>query len=203
MKAEGTRAAILGAAVELGSLRGLEELSMGGLASTVEMSKSGLFAHFGSKEELQLATVARAWEVFESEVVPEPPDGPPPSLEDLLERWLSFFERRIFPGGCFFVISAVEFAGLGGPVRDALAHAVKRQTAALETAVRAANESGELSDARDARETAFALHSILVNANSLFIVHGDPSVFDDARATIADLLGAHRRPGGRALARQT
>ena len=189
MRAEGTRAAILGAAVEIGSLRGLEELTMGGLASMVDMSKSGLFAHFGSKEELQLATVARAWEIFESEVVPEPRSESDGGLEDILERWLSFFEHRTFPGGCFFVISAVEFAGLEGPVRDALADALERQTGALESAVRAADESGELRTRKDPRETAFALHSILVNANSLFIVHGDPRVFDHARATIRDLLG--------------
>ena len=167
---------------------------MGGLASTVEMSKSGLFAHFGSKEELQLATVARAWEIFESEVAPEPRSEAGGGLEDILERWLSFFERRTFPGGCFFVISAVEFAGLHGPVRDALADALERQTGALEAAVQAANESGELLTRREPRETAFALHSVLVNANSLFIVHGDPRVFDHARATIANLLGEPRRP---------
>lgn len=175
---------------------------MGGLASTVEMSKSGLFAHFGSKEELQLATIGRAWEIFDSEVVPERSYGPG-GLEDLLERWLSFFERRIFPGGCFFVISAVEFAALRGPVRDALADALERQTGALEAAVRVANESGELPVRKDPRETAFALHSILVNADSLFMVHGDARVFDHARATIADLLGERRRPRRAALARQT
>ena len=92
MRAEGTRAAILGAAVEIGSLRGLEELTMGGLASAVEMSKSGLFAHFGSKQELQLATVARR-------------------LGDL-----------------------------------------ERQTSALESAVRAANESGELRVRKEPRK---------------------------------------------------
>src|SRR4051794_29436183 len=107
---------------------------MGRLASTVEMSKSGLFAHFGSKEELQLATVARAWEIFESEVLPGPHDDPAGGLQELLERWLSFFERRVFPGGCFFVISAVEFAGLEGPVHDALADAVERQIGMLEEA---------------------------------------------------------------------
>jgi len=180
----------LGAAVELGSLRGLEELSMGGLASTVEMSKSGLFAHFGSKEELQLATVARAWEIFESEVVVGSQAG---GLSELLERWLSFFERRVFPGGCFFVISAVEFAGLGGPVGDALAVAVERQTAVLEAAVQMATERGELPAETDPRKTAFALHSMLVNADSLVMVHGDPLVFEHARAAIGELLtGRHR-----------
>ena len=189
MRAQDTRSAILGAAVELGSLRGLEELSIGRLASTVEMSKSGLFAHFGSKEELQLATVTRAWEIFETEVVPLAPEGSDDTLEALLERWLSFFERRVLPGGCFFVISAVELAGLDGPVHDALVEAVDRQLAALEVAVRVANDDGELPARKDPAGTAFALHAILGNANSLYLVREDAEVFDHARITIGELLG--------------
>lgn len=193
MRAVGTRAAILDAAVRLGSLRGLEELSIGGLASKVEMSKSGLFAHFGSKEGLQLATVTRAWQIFEAEVVPFPREGIDPSLGALLERWLSFFERKVLPGGCFFVIAAVESAGLDGPVHDALARALEDEIAALEAAVRVANESGELPADRDPSRTAFALHSILVNANSIFVARGDRGVFDDARVTIGELLDQQQR----------
>ena len=189
MRAQGTKAAILGAAVDLGSLRGLEELSIGRLATTVEMSKSGLFAHFGSKEELQLATVTRAWEIFEAEVVPFPPEGVEPSLEALIERWLSFFERRVLPGGCFFVISAVEFAGLAGPVHAALVEAVERQIAAIEAAVEVANDCGELPVRKDPARTAFALHAILGNANSLYLVRDDPDVFDHARIAIGEILG--------------
>ncbi len=189
MRAQGTKAAILEAAVDLGSLRGLEELSIGRLASTVEMSKSGLFAHFGSKEELQLATVTRAWEIFEAEVVPFPPEGAEDSLDALLERWLSFFERRVLPGGCFFVISAVELAGLAGPVHTALVEAVERQIGAIEAAVMMANESNELPVRKDPAPTAFALHAILANVNSLLLVREDPAVFDHARTTIGELLG--------------
>ena len=189
MRAKSTRAAILGAAVHLGSLRGLEELSLGRLASAVEMSKSGLFAHFGSKEELQLATVTRVWEIFEAEVEPFPSQARDDSLEALVERWLSFFERRVLPGGCFFVISAVEFASIGGPVHGALVEAVERQLEALEAAVNTANETGELPERKDPARTAFALHAILGNANSLYVVREDPEVFDAARITIGELLG--------------
>jgi AcrR family transcriptional regulator len=199
LRGANTRATILGAAVELGSMRGLEYLSMGGLASTVEMSKSGLFAHFGSKEELQLATVARAWEIFQAEVLPEP--RLEAGLGGLLERWLSFFERGVFPGGCFFVVSAVEFAALDGAVRDALAEALERQIGALEEAVDAANATGELPTPRDPRATAFALHALLTNANSLFIVQNDPRVFDQARAVIGDLLRERRLPRERTAVR--
>lgn len=191
MKAEGTRSAILGTALELGSLQGLEELSLGGLASAVNMSKSGLFAHFGSKHELQLATVAQAWEIFEAEVVLEPPHSAPGGLGVLLERWLSFYERKVFPGGCFFVISAVEFASRADAVAKALASAVDRQTTALEAAVRTANKSGELRTRREPRQTSFALFSTLTNADALFQVREDPVVFDHARATILEMLGQH------------
>ena len=185
--AAGTRSVILDAAVELGSLRGLEDLTMGGLASAVEMSKSGLFAHFGSKQELQLATVAQAWEVFETEVL-DPPADASGSLPALVERWLSFYERRVFAGGCFFVVAAVELSGQRGKVREALAEAVDAQIAALESAIGAAWASGELTARGEADELAYELHSILVGADHLFHVREDPVVFERARATIARLL---------------
>lgn len=170
---------------------------MGRLASTVEMSKSGLFAHFGSKQELQLATVTRAWEIFESQVMPQ---GAERRVPELLERWLSFYERRVFPGGCFFLVSAVEFAALDGPVRDALASAVERQVESIHAALEDARDRGEIGGARDLRETAFVLHSVLVNANSHFVMNGDASVFDLARGTIGDLLGERLSPRRPALA---
>lgn len=193
-KAERTRTAILDAAVELGSMRGLEELSLGTLASGVGMSKSGLFAHFGSKEELQLATVAQAWETFYAEVLHEPPDEADRGLGALLERWLSFYERRIFLGGCFFVVSATEFASRQDAVCKALASAVDRQVAALEAAVRHAGEHGELDAPRDATRTAFGLFSILVNADALFQIREDPVIFERARAAIVELLGHPHGP---------
>ncbi len=184
-----TRTAILDTAVELASVRGLEELSIGELASTVQMSKSGLFAHFGSKQELQLATVAEAWEIFKFDVLLELGDDRQGVLHGLLERWLSFYEREVFVGGCFFVISAVELADRQDAVSKALADAVDRQLAALETAISSAIEGGEVPAGKDPRQTAFALHSVLVNTDALFKVRRDRALFDGARATIAELLG--------------
>ena len=185
---EGTRTTILDTAVELGSLRGLEDLTLGRLAAAVGMSKSGLFAHFGSKEELQLATVAQAWEVFDAEVLREPLEGGPPGLGELLERWLSFYERRVFLGGCFFVVSAAEFASRRDVVSEALANAVEQQIGALERAARRATRNGELDIAKTPSQTAFGLFSILVNADSLFHLRENPIVFERARATIRELL---------------
>ncbi len=192
-KGQGTRSTILAAAVELGSVRGLEELSMGELASTVQMSKSGLFAHFGSKEELQLATVGRAWEVFQAEVLESPAEGAESSFRALLERWLSFYERRVFTGGCLFLVSAVEFSGKRGAVREALASAVAAQVAALESGLSRARDSGELRLEIDDVQTAIELHSVLIGADALFRVHDDPVVFQRARVTIGGLLG---KPAG-------
>lgn len=188
MSTPNTRTAILDTAVELASVRGLEELSIGGLAATVQMSKSGLFAHFGSKQELQLATIAEAWEIFRFDVLRELGDDRQGVLQGLLERWLSFYEREVFVGGCFFMVSAVELADREDSVSKALADVVDHQLSALEVAVSSAIESGALPAGKDPRRTAVALHSVLVNADSLFKVRGDRTVFDGARATIAELL---------------
>ena len=190
-----TRTAILDAAVDVASLGGLEELSIGGLASAVKMSKSGLFAHFGSKQELQLATIAEAWDVFESEVLLKPSDDRHGVLARLLERWLSFYEREVFAGGCLFVVGAVELAARKDAVSKALAEAVDRQLAALQAAVGSAIESGELAPPKDASQTAFALYSVLVSADLLFHVRRDRAVFDGARTTIAELLAPPPRSG--------
>lgn len=159
------------------------------LASAVGMSKSGLYAHFRSKEELQLATIEHVGEVFEERVLRGPPDDPDAGLGALLQRWLAFFQRKVFPGGCFLITSAVEFASRRGAVREALEAALDREIAALETSIHRANETGQLRPERDARQTAFELHSILMNTHALFQVKGDPAVFEHARAAIQRLVG--------------
>ncbi len=159
------------------------------LASAVGMSKSGLYAHFSSKEELQLATIEHVGEVFEEKVLRDPPDGPHTGLDALLKRWLAYFERKVFPGGCFLIVSAVEFASRRGAVSKALEAALDRERAALEASIRRANETDELQPEIDPRQTAFELHSILMNTHALFQVKGDPAVFEHARAAIDRLVG--------------
>jgi AcrR family transcriptional regulator len=186
-----TRPEILAAAARLASLKGLAQLSMGELAAAVGMSKSGLYAHFESKEALQLATIEYGGQVFEAHVLRDPGGGPTPDggLRALLERWLTFYERRTFPGGCFFIVAAVEFADRHGAVRDSLQHHVEQEIAALETAVRRATDSGEVRRSSDATQIAFELHSILMNTHALFQIKNDRTVFAQARAAIDDLLG--------------
>src|SRR5918998_1017367 len=118
-----SRRAILDAAARLATVEGLEGLSIGRLAEHIGMSKSGLYAHFGSKEELQLATVETAAAIFRDDVVvpTEAVDAPLARLEALCEAFLSHLERRVFPGGCFFVSAAAEFDTHPGPVKEEVA----------------------------------------------------------------------------------
>ena len=120
---ERTRAAILRAAASLATVDGLEGLSIGNLAAAIGMSKSGLYAHFGSKQELQLATVQEAGRIFAGEVV-QPALAAPAGLAQLAAVCEAFFEhlqRRTFPGGCFFAGAALEMGTRPGPVKEAVA----------------------------------------------------------------------------------
>src|SRR3954453_10972213 len=136
-KGERTRAAILDSAVEIASAEGLEGLTIGRLAAELRMSKSGLFAHFGSKEDLQVATVETARAVFISEVIRpvfEAEHGLA-RLWNLCDTWLGYVESGTFRGGCFFAASAAEFDSRPGIVRDRIAEIMKEWLAALRRAV--------------------------------------------------------------------
>ncbi|MBI5309551.1 MAG: TetR/AcrR family transcriptional regulator, partial [Actinobacteria bacterium] len=124
-EAERTRRSILKRAVEQGSVDGLESLSIGQLATSVGMSKSGVIGHFGSKEQLQLATVEAGIDRFIEEVW-QPAAGLPgglPSLRGLMSAWVSYLRRGVFPGGCFMTAVAIEFDDRPGPVKRRIAEA--------------------------------------------------------------------------------
>ena len=133
MRGARLRGSILQRAAELASIDGLDQVSIARLAAEMGMSKSGLYAYFTSKQDLQLATIDCAWSVFEEHVL-EPGDD---ALGALLERWISYYEREVFPGGCLFITAGTEFANRDGPVREALARAIERQVGALEHAIAA------------------------------------------------------------------
>ena len=120
---ERTRGAILRAAASLATVDGLEGLSIGHLAAAIGMSKSGLYAHFGSKQELQLATVQEAGRIFADEVVQPALAAPagPPQLAAVCEAFFEHLQRRTFPGGCFFAGAALEMGTRPGPVKEAVA----------------------------------------------------------------------------------
>jgi AcrR family transcriptional regulator len=153
------------------------------------MSKSGLFAHFGSKEELQLATIDTAEEIFEGEVLrPALEAEGLARLRALCERFLSHVDRKVFPGGCFFASAAAELDTRPGPVRDRIVAIYGEWTALLEDSVRTAQERAELAESVDPAQLTFELNAMLAEANGLFLLSGDPRAFDMARRGIADRL---------------
>ncbi len=189
-KGERTRSAILVQAARLATVDGLEGLSIGGLATAIGMSKSGLYAHFGSKEDLQLATVASARETFVAEVFVPALDAPQGvgRLYAACDAFLSYIERRVFPGGCFFAAAATDVGTRPGAVRDAVATQQRDWVELLERLARKAQELGELEAGIDAAQLGFELNAVLVSTSSTFILHGDPAVFGRARAALRRLL---------------
>jgi AcrR family transcriptional regulator len=187
---ERSRRAILDAAARLATVQGIEGLSIGGLAQAIGMSKSGLYAHFGSKEELQLATIATAQQVFDSDVV-NPALAAGDGLvrvEALCERFLSHVERGVFPGGCFFASVAAEIDTRPGPVRDQIAAAQAEWAQRMATALGEAQRRGELDPHVGVEQLTFELNAALIQANALFLLHGDRKAFDLARRAIRDRL---------------
>ena len=193
-KGERTRAAILDEAAQLATIVGLDGLSIGGLAKATGMSKSGLYAHFGSKLDLQLATIEAARETFVSDVV-RPALGAARGIQRLraaCEAFLSHVERRVFPGGCFFSAAAADVGTRPGPVRDAIAGQERDWLAFLERLASEALELGELPPSTDPAQLAFELKALLVAANTSFILQGSTAVFAQARAAIAERLEQDR-----------
>jgi AcrR family transcriptional regulator len=189
-KGERTRAAILDEAARLATVDGLEGLSIGELARATGMSKSGLYAHFGSKLDLQLATIEAARQTFVVEVL-RPALRAPKGIERLLaacEAFLSHVERRVFPGGCFFSAAAVDVGTRPGPVHDAILAQRLDWLALLERLAREATELGELESDPDPAQLAFELQALLVAANTSFILQGDGGVFERALVAIRERL---------------
>ena len=196
-----TRQSILEKAVDVASAEGLEGLTIGRLASALALSKSGLFAHFGSKEELQLATVEAAREVFIREVV-RPAFGAArgmPRLWRLCDTWLSYVQGDALSGGCFFAAAAAEFDGRPGPVRDRIAAIMREWLATLGREVAATRDAGQLDPAADPAQLAFEFNALELGANWAFQLHGDRRAFARARAAILARLRQHATPAGARL----
>jgi AcrR family transcriptional regulator len=180
-----TRRAILRKAVNLASIEGLEGLTIGKLASALRISKSGLFAHFGSKEDLQCAVVDAAREIFVEKVV-RPAYGfrGLNRLRALCENWLSYGERKVFPGGCFFSAASLEFDDRPGRVRDQVVELMKKWLANLEQAAREAQSANEIKKEVDVRQLAFEIQALAMGANWSSRLFRDKSVFRLVRGAI-------------------
>ena len=197
-----TRATILARAVDLASVEGLEGLTIGQLAGELEMSKSGLFAHFGSKEELQIATVRAAAAIFVQRVIRDAEERYEPGLARLhamLDRWLYYMRPGTFAGGCFFAAATVEMDGRPGPVRDAVAAQMTRWAELLAEYARTAIERGELAADTDPRQLAFELDALGTAVNSGWQLHEDEAVFTRGRRAIARRLELDATESGRAV----
>lgn len=194
MKGERTRQSILDRAVDLASLEGLEGLTIGRLADELKMSKSGLFAHFGSKEELQLATIQAAGERFINEVLRPALSAERgyPRLMAICRSWISYVERNVFPGGCFFAAASFEFDGRPGPVRDAIAKTMDEWIGAIERAVAMAQDEGHIDPSVDPMQLSFELNSLFFGANFAFQLRNDKAATRRAMDAIEARLEALR-----------
>jgi len=198
---EETRKAILEAAVHIASAEGLEGLTIGRLATELSMSKSGLFAHFGSKEDLQVATVEAARSIFIREVIRPVFEGERglTGLWRLCDSWLSYVESGVFRGGCFFAAVASEFDSRPGPVRDRIAEIMKEWLATLRRAIAEAQAAGELAGEVDSTQMAFEFNALELGANWAFQLYGDKQAFARAREAILENLHRHATAKGSSL----
>jgi AcrR family transcriptional regulator len=201
VRGDRTRRAILTAAVNIASVEGLEGLTIGRLATELEMSKSGLFAHFGSKEELQISTVRAAAAIFGHRVVVPAEQSHEPGiarLRAMLDKWLDYMEHGIFAGGCFFAAATIEMDGRPGPVRDCVALQMTRWAEMLADYTRVAIERGEMDPDTDPEQLAFEIDALGTAVNSWWQLHQNEDVFERGRRAIRRRLEADATEAGRA-----
>ena len=185
-----SRRAILNAAANLATTRGLEGLSIGELAQHIGMSKSGLYAHFKSKEELELATIETAAEIFEREVL-GPAGASPGGLPRVLalgEAFLGHLERRVFPGGCFFATVSAQLASRPGRARDRVMELQRRWVEQFAEALGQAIAADELPRGADVEQLVFEITAMMIRANFTWIATWEARVLKQARVGIRHVL---------------
>ena len=192
-----THASILQLATRLASVEGIEGLTLGRLAEELGVSKSGVYAHFGSKQQLQFETIEAAQAIFTEEVVRpalETPEGIG-RLEALCEAYLSYIERFVFPGGCFFASLLPEMDARSGPIHEALVAGERGFVDSVEGMAREAQERGEVAREVDPGQLAFELQAMIELANYHFVLFRDQRELERARNAIAGILERARRSG--------
>ena len=201
---ERSRRRILEQAARLATVEGLEGLSIGRLAEATGMPKSSVYVLFGSKEELQLATIEAARVSFVEEVVTPALGAGRPGRERLgalCEGFLGYVQRRVFPGGCFFVATAAELGARPGRVHDLVATYQREWRELLEQTAREASQAGELAGS-DPAQLAFELTTLLAGTNIMTVLHDDDAAIDHARRAVAARL-ATEPSGGSSMANWT
>jgi AcrR family transcriptional regulator len=185
--------------MQIASVDGLDGLSLARLAADLEMSKSGLFAHFGSKEELQLATLRAARKVFSDRAVTPAEDVPEGirRLDALLQTWFHYMVADAFLGGCVLQQAAAEYDARPGPVRDLVAESMRMWMDLLTAQARAAVERGEVDEATDPAQLAWELHAIGLGLNWEQQLYGGDAPAERARTALAARLRAAATKKGR------
>jgi AcrR family transcriptional regulator len=185
-----SRRAILDAAARLATTHGLEELSIGELAQHIGMSKSGLYAHFKSKEDLELATIDAAAEIFENDVVRRVPESVRGAARvmALSEAFLQHLARRVFPGGCFFASVAAQLAPRPSLARDRVSRLQEAWFGQFIAALRQACDDGEIRPDADLDQLAFEITAMLFRANFAWITTEDERVLNQARVGVRGVL---------------
>lgn len=189
-RGEASRDAILLAAAKLATTKGLNGLSIGDLAAEVGMSKSGLYAHFRSKEDLELATIETALTILDREVL-QPALTAPGGIGRLLmlaDLFLSHLQRRVFPGGCFFAAVAAELDTRPGPARDRVVQVQEKWLSLLKQCFLDAQAAGEIDSGADVAQATFEVEAMLLAANSVFVMTNDPHQLTRARRGVDNVL---------------
>jgi AcrR family transcriptional regulator len=194
-KAEQTKASIVDAALRLASQIGLEGLSIGALAEVTQMSKSGVFAHFGSREELQISVVREYFARFERDVFTPTlsVERGLPRLRALFSNWMIQVGHEI-QSGCIFISGAVEFDDRSGPVRDALEQSMKTWLAAVRRCVAMAIEVGQLPDSVDPKQIVFEIHGLILALHYEAKFIKSPKSMERARVGFNNLLARYTLP---------
>lgn len=185
-----SRKSVMEQAVNMASIEGLGGLSMGGLASRAALSKSGVAVLFGSKEQLQIATVEAAREVFIAAVI-APALKVAPGLERLrvlLDAWLSYSRDRVFVGGCFFAAASTELDSKSGPVREAVVKVVLEWHSLLASEIQTAADSGELLEV-DVNQLVFETTAFLEAANARSLLTGSAESYTAAKRALVRIFG--------------
>jgi AcrR family transcriptional regulator len=189
-KGQASRATILLAAAKLATTKGLDGLSIGDLAAEVGMSKSGLYAHFKSKEELELATIETAAAIFDREVL-QPAARARAGTERLwalVDAFLSHLERRVFPGGCFFAAVASELDTRPGPARDQVVRVLEAWQSLLRQCVLDGQAGGEIDSKAEVAQAVFEIQAMLLAGNYQFVMTNDPIRLTQARTGVEHVL---------------
>ena len=189
-KGQVSRTTILRAATKLATTKGLDGLSIGDLAAEVGMSKSGLYAHFKSKEQLELATIEAASEIFDREVLRPAMAALAGSqqLRALVDSFLAHLERRVFPGGCFFAAVAMELNTRPGLARDRVVEVQQQWLSLLRKCFLDAQAIGEIHPRADVGLAVFETEAMLLAANLQFVLTNDSTPLAQARRGVENVL---------------